>query len=139
MFGNTRLFTVACLTTCLITAPWSSAFAGERETLPNEAQSPALGNGKIWRSALALAPTLSLSQSDSRVYRQSVATTTDNKLVLGTLAGAAVVAGIGMLTYGTTATCKGRMGTGACDRTAVIGAIALSGGVMTLVVWALSK
>lgn len=134
MFGTIRLFVVTCLTTALISLSCGDAFAGQRGTLPApETTQAALGSGRIWRSALALVP------GESRVLKQTVATTTESKLLLGSLAGAAIVAGVALAAYGATSSCKGAHGNDACDRNTVLGSLALSGGAVTLVVWALSK
>ena len=156
MFRTDRLFLVTCLTTALMAAPWNEAFAGERET-STTAQAPVAGlassktsvtfgagpstdatgtDGKIWNTALGLVP------AEARLMRarQSVAQTNEPKLLLGVIAGAAIVAGVAMLAYGATSSCKSKHKTdNPCDRYTVTGAMALSGGVVTLVVWALSK
>ena len=136
MFRTIRLFVVVSLTTALISLSCGDAFAGQRDTLPtvDQPQAVALSNGKIWSSALALVP------SESRgVLKQTVASTNESKLLLGSLAGAAIVAGVAMAAYGATSACKSAHGNSTCDRTAVLGAMGLSGGVVTLVVWTLSK
>lgn len=136
MFRNTRVLVVTCLTTALISLTCGDAFAAGRNTLPaaDQTQAVALSSGKIWTSAMALVPSES-----SGVLKQTVASTNESKLLLGSLAGAAIVAGVALAAYGATSSCKGAHGSSACDRNAVIGAMGLSGGVATLVVWSLSK
>ena len=127
MFRTIRVFAVTSLTIALISLSCGDAFAGEGDTV-------ALGNGKIWTSAMALVP------SESRgVLKQTVASTTESKLLLGSLAGAAIVAGVALVAYGATSSCKSAHGNSSCDRSAVIGAIGLAGGTAVLVIWALSK
>lgn len=135
MFKTLRVWLVTCLTAAFITIPWCDAFASERGRLPTAQQSPSLGDGKIWRSARALVP------SESRLMRQSVASTNESKLLLGLIAGTAVVVGVTMVAYGSTASCKGKQGntTAHCDRIAVSGAVGLAAGAATLAVWALSR
>ena len=159
MLRSVRACLVTCLTTALISAPWNDAFAGERETSTTDvqAQSPVAGltssktfvtfgagtateatgtDGEIWNTALGLVP------AEARLMRarQSVAQTNEPKLLLGVIAGGAIIAGVAMLAYGATSSCKSKHETDSpCDRYAVLGAMALSGGTVTLVVWALSK
>ena len=135
MFRTIRVLVVTCLTAALISLSCGDAFAGERDTLPTADQPQvATSNGKIWNSALALVP------SESRgVLKQTVASTNESKLLLGSLAGAAIVAGVALVAYGATSSCKSAHGNSTCDRNAVFGAIGLSGGVATLVLWSLSK
>jgi hypothetical protein len=75
--------------------------------------------------------------------RVSVADTHEPKLLLGIAAGALVVAGVGMIAYGATSTCKGLHAdaatTNGCDKKTLMGAMSLSGGLVTLVVWSLSR
>ena len=136
MFRSIRVFVVTCLTTALISLSCGDAFAGVRVTLPtaDQPQAGALSDGKIWTSAMALVP------SESRgVLKQTVASTNESKLLLGSLAGAAIVAGVALAAYGSTSSCKSAHGNSTCDRNALLGAMALSGGVATLVIWSLSK
>jgi hypothetical protein len=130
-----RVLLVTCLTAAFITLPWSDALASERGILPTTQPSESLGDGQVWRSALALVP------SEARLMRQSVAQTNEGKLLIGLIAGTAMVAGIGMLAYGATSSCKGKQGnsTATCERIALAGAIGLGGGTITLVLWALSR
>lgn len=127
MLRRIRVFVVTSLTIALISLSCGDAFAGEGDTV-------ALGNGMIWKSAMALVPSESRS-----VLRQTVASTTESKLLLGSLAGAAIVAGVALVAYGATSSCKSAHGNSSCDRNAVIGAIGLAGGTGVLVIWALSK
>ena len=123
MFRTIRLSVVTSLTIALISLSCGDAFAAAPDS-----------NGKIWKSAMALVP------SESRgVLKQTVASTNESKLLLGSLAGAAIVAGVALVAYGATSSCKSAHGNPTCDRNAVIGAMGLSGGTATLVVWALSK
>lgn len=133
MFRSARVFVVTCLTTALISLSCGDAFAGERDTVSEPAGTAALGSGKIWRSALALVP------SESRVLNQTLARTNEPKLLLGSLAGAAIVAGVALVAYGATSSCKAGHGNAACDRNAVLGALSLSAGSVTLLMWSLSK
>ena len=109
--------------------------ASERGFSPATQASQSLGDGKVWRSALALVP------SESRVMRQTVASTNESKLLLTLIAGGAVVAGATMVAYGRTPTCKGRFGNtiATCDRITTSGAMMLGGGAVTFAVWALSR
>ena len=135
MCRTARVLLVTCLTAAFITIPWSGARASERGMLPTTHPSQSLGEGHVWRAALALVP------SESRAMRQAVATTTESKLLVGLIAGTAVVAGVTMVAYGSTSSCKGSFGnnTATCDRIATLGAVALAGGATTLVLWALSR
>lgn len=136
MFRSIRAFVVTCLTTALISLSCGDAFAGERVTLPaaDQPQAVAVSDGKVWTSAMALVP------SESRgVLKQTVASTNESKLLLGSLAGAAIVAGVALVAYGATSSCKSAHGNSTCDRNVLLGAMGLSGGVATLVVWSLSK
>ena len=131
-----RTFVVACLTAAFITIPFNGAWAGEREVSVPAVQSRPVADGKILRSAMALAP------AESRMMlRQTVATTNESKLLVGIVAGSAIVAGLTMATYGATASCKGRFGssTKSCDRLSTIGAITVGGGGTLLLLWALSR
>ncbi len=136
MFRRTRVFVVTSLTTALISLTCGDAFAAGRDTLPTADQphAVALSDGKIWKSAMAL-----VGSEPRGVLKQTVASTNESKLLLGTLAGAAIVAGVALAAYGATSSCKGAHGNATCDRNAIIGAMGLSGGVATLVVWSLSK
>lgn len=136
MFCPIRLFVVTSLTIALISLSCGDAFAGTPDTLPTADKPPAvaLSNGRIWSSALALVP-----RESRGVLKQTVASTNESKLLIGSLAGAAIVAGVALVAYGATSGCKGSHGSSACDRTAVIGAMGLSGGTVTLVLWSLSK
>ncbi len=125
MFRTIRVFVVTTLTVALISLSCGDAFAGEGDSLPA---------GTIWNSAVAMLPSTSRG-----VMKQTVASTNESKFLLGSLAGAAIVAGVALAAYGATSSCKGAHGASTCDRNAVIGAIALSGGTATLFIWALSK
>ena len=135
MCRSIRLFVVTVLTAALISLTCGDAFAATNtSSIADQPQAVALSNGKIWRSALALVP----SQSRG-VLKQTVASTNESKLLLGSLTGAAIVAGIALIAYGATSSCKAAHGNSACDRNAIIGATAFSGGTATLLIWALSK
>jgi len=135
VFRTVRLLVVMCLTAACISIPWSVALASEHGFSPATRASQSLGDRKVWRSALALVP------SESRVMRQTVASTNESKLLLTLIAGGAVVAGATMVAYGRTPTCKGRFGntTATCDRITTSGAMMLGGGAVTFVIWALSR
>ena len=141
MFGKTRVLAVTCLITCLVTIPWTHALASEnRDFTTNEALSaPVVPSA---RADAAFAPVLSQYALLSRT-RQSVATTNERKLLLGVVTGALIVGGASLMAYGATSTCKGQHSdaatTNSCDKQAVIGALALSGGIATLVIWSLSR
>ena len=131
-----RVVVVACLTAAFIAVPWNGALAGERREGPPGVSGQPPEAGRIWQSALAVVPT------ESRMMlRQTVATTNEGKLLYGLIAGAAVVAGVTMVAYGATASCKGRFGnsTKGCDRLATIGAVTVGGGGAMLALWALSR
>ena len=137
MFKTARVFLVACLIAAFTTIPWSRAFADEREIVQPvpQTQTQALGDATVWSSALALVPT------ESRLMRQSVATTNESKLLLGLVAGSAIVAGLAMVAYGATSSCKGSFGntTRTCDRLMVMGAAGIGAGTTTLALWRLSR
>lgn len=126
MFRKTRVLPVTCAITCLILVPPTRAFAAERSP------TPILDSVRAMATAPAASP-----QGGS----QSVASTTESKMLLGITTGALIVGGIAMVAYGSTSTCKGREGqsTGACDRTAVIGALGFSSGAAMALLWALSR
>lgn len=141
MFKTARVFLVACLVAAFTTIPWSRAFADEREIVQpipqtqTQTQTQALGDATVWSAALALVPT------ESRLMRQSVATTNESKMLLGLVAGSAIVAGLAMAAYGATSSCKGSFGntTRTCDRLLVMGAAGVGAGTTTLALWRLSR
>lgn len=133
MCRTVRVLLVTCLTAAFITIPWSRALASERGIVPTTEQPQSPGDGQVWRSALALVP------NESRMMSQAVASTNESKLLVGLLAGTAMVAGIGMLAYGATSSCKGGNSTATCERIAMFGAVGLAGGAVTLVLWRLSR
>ncbi len=151
MFRTARVLQVTCVITCLVTVPLTNAFASERAAASTEETPPAdagLMNG-IRRASFGApatnadftpVPTQFAMQSRGRV---SVADTTEPKLLLGIAAGALVVAGVGLIAYGATSTCKGLHAdaatTNGCDKKTLMGAMSLSGGLVTLVVWSLSR
>jgi len=130
-----RVLLVGCLTAAFIAIPWSRAFANEREIVQTTQQTQSPGDAKVWSTALALVPT------ESRLMRQSVATTNESKLLLGLVAGSAIVAGLAMVAYGATSSCKGSFGntTRTCDRLMVMGAAGVGAGATTLALWRLSR
>ena len=135
MFRTARKFVVACLIAAFTIVPWSRAFANERETVQTIPQTQALGDATVWSAALALVP------SESRLMRQSVARTNESKMLLGLVAGSAIVAGLAMVAYGATSSCKGSFGntTRTCDRLMVMGAAGIGAGTTTLALWRLSR
>lgn len=135
MFKTARVFLVACLIAAFTTIPWSRAFANESGTVQRALQTESLSDAKVWSSALALVPT------ESRLMRQSIATTNESKLLLGLVAGSAIVAGLAMVAYGATSSCKGSFGntTRTCDRLMVMGAAGVGAGTTTLALWRLSR
>lgn len=126
-----------CVTTCLITVPWTNALGRGLEELT---QPPSPGIRDAIRSVSFDAPPQTRHALELR-SRQSVASTTEPKLLLGVVTGALIVGGMTMMAYGSTATCKGKEGasTGACDRTALIGTMSFAGGTAMLLLWALSR
>lgn len=151
MFKAARAFQVTCLITCLVTVPLTNAFASERAAASTEdAQPAAAGIMNGIRSASFGAPAMNVDftpvptqfamQSRGRV---SVAETNESKLLLGIAAGALVVAGLGLIAYGATSTCKGVNGdptkTNSCDKKTMMGALSLSGGLATFLVWSFSR
>ena len=136
MFRTVRVSVVMCLTAALVSIPWTAAHAGETAgTLPTGQSSQSPGDGGIWRSALALVPT------ESPVMSQVVASTTESKLLVGIVAGSAIVAGAAMVAYGATSSCKGSFGnsTTGCDRLVTVGAVAMGAGAVTLALWAFGR
>lgn len=133
MCRTVRILIIFCLATALVIIPWNAAFADDG-TSAAPVVSP-VGNGKIWKSALALVP------AESRAMRQVVATSNESKVLVAFIGGGAVIAGAAMAAYGSTSTCKGRFGnsTENCDRLTIIGAATLGAGVATFAVWALSR
>lgn len=129
----------------------TNAFASERAEATTEEALPAtdgIMNGIRTASFGAPAmnadftpvPTQFAMQSRGRV---SVADTNESKLLLGIAAGALVVAGLGLIAYGATSTCKGLHAdaatTNGCDKKTMMGALSLSGGLATFLVWSFSR
>ncbi len=142
MFSRIRPLCVACVTACLVLAPWANAFA--REGASNGDGGALLQSLRQVRFDVpadmpfaAVPSTYALQQRG----RQSVATTNESKMLLGIVAGSMMVAGMALMAYGATSTCKGSEGTSTsgCDKKAVIGAMSFSGGAAMLVLWALSR
>ncbi len=132
MSGAVRLLLVTILTAALIGLPSRAAFAAE----PDAAPAPhAVAHGPLLRSALAVVP------QEAHLMRQVVATTNESKMLISLGSATAVVGGLGMIAYGASSSCKGKAGnsTSTCERFAVAGAVAVAGGAMTLVLWALSR
>lgn len=71
--------------------------------------------------------------------RQTVAQTNRPNVLIGIAAGAAIVAGVGLITYGASSTCKGKHGVNSCGKRTLLGGMAVSGGTVTLVIWGLSR
>lgn len=132
MSGAVRVLLVTILTVALTGLPSRAAFAAEPDAVPAPL---AVAHGPILQSALAVAP------QEARLMRQVVATTNESKMLIGLGSAAAVVGGLGMIAYGASSSCKGKAGnsTSTCERFAVVGAVAVAGGAMTLVLWALSR
>jgi hypothetical protein len=149
LFRNARFATVTCVIACLVAIPWTNAVASERpEFLPQSAASSSaaigirqssveFGRATVNDAAFSLAPAPSALQARGR---QTVATTNEPKLLLGIAAGALIVGGVALLAYGATSSCKGvNESTNSCDKKTVMGAMAVSGGTVMLVVWGLSR
>lgn len=115
-----RVPSVTCLIVCLISIPWTSAFAREQpitNSIPEAAAHYRL-----------------------EARRQSVATTTERNLLVGVTAGTLIVAGAAMIAYGASSSCKGsHVSSAPCDRRAFVGALGFSGGAAMLAIWALSR
>ena len=110
----------------------ASAAGGEVANAPVSVQA----EGPIRRAAQAVVP------AEARLMRQVVATTNESKVFLGLASGAAIVAGVALLAYGSSSSCKGKPGnatTGPCERLAMLGSVAAGGGAATLVLWSLSR
>ena len=151
MFRTARVLQVTCVITCLVTVPLTNAFASERAAASTEEAQPATAgimNGIRSASFGAPATAADFTPVPSQFAMQSrgrvsVADTNEPKLLLGIAAGALVVAGVGLIAYGATSTCKGvhadAATTNGCDKKTLMGAMSLSGGLVTLVVWSLSR
>ena len=151
MFRTARVLQVTCVITCLVTVPLTNAFASERaaattaEALPatdgimNGIRTASFGAPDM-NADFTPVPTQFAMQSRGRV---SVADTNESKLLLGIAAGAMVVAGLGLIAYGATSTCKGINGdptaTHGCDKKTMMGALSLSGGLATFLIWSFSR
>lgn len=145
MFRTARVLPVTCVIASLVLIPWTNAFAAERpEGIMHGIRSATFGEAALNPTPnpdfTAVPSEFAMQRSRGRV---SVAETNEPKLLLGIAAGALVVAGVGLIAYGATSTCKGLHAdaatTNSCDKKTLTGAMALSGGVVTLVVWALSR
>ena len=110
----------------------ASAAAGESAAAPVAVQT----EGPIRRAAQAVVP------AEARLMRQVVATTNESKIFLGLASGGAMVAGLALLAYGSSSSCKGKPGntpSGTCERLALAGGVAVAGGGVTLLLWSLSR
>lgn len=142
MFNSARVLQVTCLIASLVTVPMTNAFASEpaADGIMNGIRSASFGAPATEHPNFTPVPTQFAMQSRGRV---SVADTHEPKLLLGIAAGALVVAGVGLIAYGATSTCKGLHAdaatTNSCDKKTLMGAMSLSGGLVTLVVWSLSR
>lgn len=146
MLRSGRLFPVTCVAACLVLGSWSKAFASDDSARKTDVTRTRIATGFRPVSVFGEVPSeLSLSLVPplpplAVQKRQSVATTNEPKLLLGIAAGALIVTGVAMITYGATSTCKGlHETTNSCDKKTVIGAMAVSGGAVMLVVWGLSR
>ena len=143
MLKIARLWLVTCLAAAFIAIPWSDAAANERGRLPATRQSQSLGNGSLWRSALALVPSESrvMSRSESLMMRQVVASTNESKLLIALIAGTGTVVGATMVAHGATGSCKGGFGNtdDRCDRIVMLGAAGMAAGATMLSFWAFSR
>ena len=148
MFRAARALPAGCLIACLVLAPTSRAFASDRtpasaDATPEEGAPAAPGETALPRRIInGVRPaSIVLGELPAAQKRQTVATTNEPKLLLGIAAGALIVTGVAMITYGATSTCKGLHGefTNSCDKKTVIGAMAVTGGTVMLVVWGLSR
>ncbi|MBI2189803.1 MAG: hypothetical protein HYU37_22205 [Acidobacteria bacterium] len=146
MFRDRPILPVTCVVLCLSLVPWTHAFAEQAQPITAAAQ-PSVGIRESIRqmsfaaAAPAPGPPSRLRDGVEERGRQSVATTTESKLLLGVATGALMVGGMTMMAYGASATCKGKQGesTSACDRTALIGTMSFSGGAAMALLWALSR
>jgi hypothetical protein len=123
-----------CVVMCLSLIVWTPAFAHEQpEVTPEPLQAPGSLRETIRQ--------MSFAEFTPQSGRQSVARTTESKLLLGLATGGLLVAGGTMVAYGASSSCKGKQapGTSGCDRTAVIGAMMFSGGAAVALLWALSR
>jgi len=147
VFRKVRPLCVACVTACLVMVPWTNALAREG---PDPALDAAAAPGLLaslrhvtfeTAAAAPFAPPVPSRFALQQRGRQSVATTTESKLLIGIIAGSMMVGGMALMAYGSTSTCKGSevTSTSACDKKAVIGALSFSGGATLLALWALSR
>lgn len=132
MFRHSKILQVTCVATCVSLAPWAHAFGGDHQTL-------AAPQPTRIRDAVRQVSFEAAAPQDGG--GQSVATTTESKLLLGLATGALMVGGLSMMAYGSTATCKGKDGasTSGCDRTVLVGTLAFSSGAAMALLWALSR
>ena len=139
MFGTVRLFVVTSLVMCLVAVPWRDAVAAETG---NEPQQPTSGRLILPTDGLLLdrLAVAGGAKDAPRVLNQAVASTSQHNFILGATAAALVVGGVALIAYSTTPTCKkGQVSAPNCDRDKVLGAVGISSGAITLVLWALSK
>lgn len=135
VFGDRCVQHVVCVVTALTLTPWTAFGQGRADA--------ALAPQGIREAVRAVSfdpPRRSRAAAEPR-GTQSVAATTESKLLLGIVSGAMIVGGAAVLAYGSTSSCKGQQGssTGACDRLALIGAMSFAGGATVLTLWALSR
>ncbi len=138
MFGTVRLFVVASLVMCLVAVPWRDAVAAET----GSEQQPTSGRLILPKDGLLLDRLAAAGDAKDapRVLDQTVASTSQHNFILGATAAALVVGGVALIAYSTTPTCKkGQVSAPQCDRDKVLGAVGISSGAITLVLWALSK
>lgn len=131
MFTTARPLPLVCLIGCLVLTPWSRVLAAEAH---GSAPVPGIAQGVVPPPlVIGALPALEVQR------RQTVAQTNRPNVLIGIAAGAAIVAGVGLITYGTSSTCKGRHGVNSCGKRTMLGGMAVSGGTVTLVVWGLSR
>jgi hypothetical protein len=121
---------------CLCLVPSTHAFAQELQDVTTAPSPAPLGIRETIRQ-------MSFAQAAPQGRGgQSVATTTESKLLLGLATGGLIVGGITMMAYGASSSCKGKeasTGSSGCDRTAMLGAVTFSGGAAVALLWALSR
>ena len=138
MFGTVRLFVVTSLVVCFVAIPWRDAVAAGTDG----EQPPTSGRLILPKDGLLLDRLAAAggAKDAPRVLNQAVASTSQHNFILGATAAALVVGGVALIAYSTTPTCKkGQVSAPNCDRDKVLGAVGISSGAITLVLWALSK
>lgn len=126
---------VTCVVMCLSLVSWTPALAHERQNV-TPAPSPVPGGIRETIRQVSFA-----ELAPAEPVRQSVATTTESKLLLGLATGGLIVGGLTMMAYGASSSCKGKQapGTNGCDRTAILGTVTFSSGTAIALLWALSR